>query len=254
MAFRFLVNVVVTALAFAGNANSRTFTVKNNCQYTVWPAIYTDMKSSSVKPDSPTGWEAAPGSTVNFSVPDKWTSGRIWGRRDCEFNSTSNGPTSCSTGGCNGGLQCDASTGTGVPPASLAEWTLNGGDNLDYYDVSLVDGFNIPISITNNKGCPVSDCPADLGADCPDELKHGDNGCLSACAANLDGDPQNSPNCCSGSHSTPQTCPSSGVQYYSHFKSGCPNAYVYAYDESSGTALRNCSSSLSADYTLTFCP
>ncbi|KAL5530923.1 hypothetical protein ACEPAG_3799 [Sanghuangporus baumii] len=238
-------------LVFAKPTLARTFAVKNQCSYTVWPAIFTD-KSSPVKPDHPTGWEAAPGSEVSFNVPDGWTSGRIWGRRDCNFGSNP-GPNSCSTGGCNGGLECDPDSGTGVPPASLAEWTLNGG-GLDWYDVSLVDGFNIPISVTNNKGCPSSDCPKDLGADCPGPLKHGNDGCLSACAANLDGHPEDSPNCCSGSHNTAATCPSSGVQYYSHFKQGCPNSYIYAYDEGSGTALFNCSSSLSADYTLTFCP
>ncbi|PAV16382.1 thaumatin [Pyrrhoderma noxium] len=216
------------------------------------PAMFTDT-SSSVKPDYATGWEAAPGSQVSFTVADGWTSGRIWGRRDCVFNSTSSGATSCSTGGCNGGLECDTSSGTGVPPASLAEWTLNGG-GLDWYDVSLVDGYNIPMKITNNVGCDESDCSTDLGPDCPDALKHGNNGCLSACAADLDGNPQDSANCCSGSHNTAETCPSSGVQYYSYFKEGCKNSYVYAYDESSGTALRNCSSSLNADYTLTFCP
>lgn len=32
--------------------------------------------------------------------------------------------------------------------------------------VSLVDGFNIPISITNDKNCPPAECAADLGATC----------------------------------------------------------------------------------------
>jgi len=72
--------------------------------------------------------------------------------------------------------------------------------------------------------------------------------------ANLDGNQQNSANCCSGSHNTPQTCPPSGVQYYSYFKGKCPKSYVYAYDESSGTALFTCDSAKNADYTLTFCP
>lgn len=34
----------------------------------------------------------------------------------------------------------------------------------------------------------------------------------------------------------------------------CPDAYAYAYDESSGTALWTCDSNLSSDYTLVFCP
>lgn len=33
-----------------------------------------------------------------------------------------------------GGLLCDPVTGTGVPPASLAEWTLSGAGNMDFYD------------------------------------------------------------------------------------------------------------------------
>ncbi|KAF9254524.1 hypothetical protein L218DRAFT_951481 [Marasmius fiardii PR-910] len=37
-------------------------------------------------------------------------------------------------------------------------------------------------------------------------------GCKSACIANLDGNPQNPANCCSGSHNTPATCPASGQQ------------------------------------------
>lgn len=32
------------------------------------------------------------------------------------------------------GLLCDPHTGTGVPPASVAEWTLQGAGNKDFYD------------------------------------------------------------------------------------------------------------------------
>jgi hypothetical protein len=39
---------------------------------------------------------------------------------------------------------------------------------------------------------------------------------------------------------------------HSYFKSNCPNAY--AYDESSESALFTCTSTLEADYTVTFCP
>ena len=84
---------------------------------------------------------------------------------------------------------------------------------------------------------------------------------------------QDSANCCSGSHNTAETCPPDGVQYYDYFKNACKNSYVYAYDESSKTALWTCPTAdkageylvqflrsntetdLScADYTVTFCP
>ena len=32
--------------------------------------------------------------------------------------------------------------------------------------VSLVDGYNLPVRIDNDKGCGVADCPVDLGPNC----------------------------------------------------------------------------------------
>ncbi|KAI0729579.1 thaumatin-like protein [Fomitopsis betulina] len=250
---------IATSLVLAaGVAADRSFTVTNKCSYTIWPAFFTGAGTST--PSYPTGWEAPPGNSVIFSVPDDWNSGRIWGRVDCDF-SNPNPATQCATGGCNGGLECATTGGTGVPPATVAEFTLSGvsgGNGLDNYDVSLVDGFNIPLSITNDQGCHIADCPVNLNPDCPAAIagpkdSSGQNvGCKSACFANLDGDQADSPNCCSGSYDTPATCPASGVQYYSYFKDNCPDSYAYAYDESSGTALWTCNKP--ADYTITFCP
>ncbi|TFK31573.1 thaumatin-like protein [Crucibulum laeve] len=249
---------IASALLFLSSVAARTFTVYNACSFTIW-WIFTDLNVASKVPSYQTGWEAKPYTKVSFNVPDDWKSGRIWGRRNCNFD-INPGPNSCITGGCNGGLRCDPHSGTGVPPATVAEWTLGGNAGADWYDVSLVDGFNLPMRISNNKGCPVADCPVDLGPNCPSVLKGPYDssgfpvGCKSACYANLDGNQQNSANCCSGNHSTPNTCPSSGVAYYSYFKGNCPRAYAYAYDEASGTALFTCDGALKADYTLTFCP
>ncbi|KAF8137400.1 thaumatin [Boletus edulis] len=249
-------SILVSSLALvSGVVAQRTLTVYNGCPFTVWPALFT---GTGTLPNYPTGWEAAAFTAVTFQVPSDWTAGRIWGRRDCDF-STNPGPNSCLDGGCNGGLECDPNGGTGVPPASLAEFTLNSGGT-DFYDVSLVDGYNLPLSITNTVGCGIANCPVDLGPNCPAPLIGPFDstgfpvGCKSACEANLDGNPSNSPNCCSGQYNTPATCPSSGVAYYSYFKSNCPNSYCYAYDESSGTALWTCPSNLNAVYTITFCP
>ncbi|KAF9448443.1 Osmotin, thaumatin-like protein [Macrolepiota fuliginosa MF-IS2] len=189
-------------------AFARTFKVHNSCKFTVWPAIFTDLNVAPNIPNHPTGWEAKPGSSVTFHVPDNWKAGRIWG----------------------------------VPPATVAEWTLEADGNRDFYDVSLVDGFNFPMRITNNKGCPVADCPTDLNPECPSPLR----------------EPQDS----SGNPETLQTvAPGTTVlrkpvllRYYSYFKTNCRNAYAYAYDESSGTALWTCDAGLKANYTLTFCP
>jgi len=236
----------------SGVAADRTFTVKNACSYTIWPAMFTDLNAAPNAPNYSTGWVAEPSTSVSFTVPGNWKSGRIWGRRNCDFT-TNPGPNSCLDGGCNGGLQCDRHTGTGVPPATLCEFTLSEGNGTDNYDVSLVDGFNIPVRIDNNHGCPVASCPVDLNPNCPAPLKGPSDskgvavGCKSACLA-LGG----SGNCCSGPQSTPSTCPSSGVAYYSYFKGNCPKAYAYAFDEPSGTALWACGRA--ADYTIKFCP
>ena len=40
----------------------------------------------------------------------------------------------------------------GVPPVTLAEITLNGAGGLDFYDVSLVDGFNVPVQVRKALG------------------------------------------------------------------------------------------------------
>ncbi|KAG6889589.1 hypothetical protein C0995_016397 [Termitomyces sp. Mi166 len=113
--------VAVSLLAFLSGTSARTFT------------IFTDLNVASNVPSQATGWEAPAWNAVSFSVPDNWKAGRIWARRNCDF-SVNPGPNSCLDGGCNGGLLCDPHTGTGVPPATVAEFTLQGDGNMDFYD------------------------------------------------------------------------------------------------------------------------
>jgi hypothetical protein len=69
--------------------------------------------------------------------------GRVWGRTNCTVNDDS---CSCETGDCLGKLNCEFS---GSTPATLAEFTLAGGINgtQTFYDISLVDGYNLPLGI-----------------------------------------------------------------------------------------------------------
>ncbi|EJD50424.1 Osmotin, thaumatin-like protein [Auricularia subglabra TFB-10046 SS5] len=229
--------------------NSRNIVVHNNCPFTVWPGLFT--APGGPIPNHPTGWVAPPGSSNTVTVPENWRAGRIWGRTGCNFNNGLPGPLQCQTGGCNGGLLCDPASGTGVPPASLAEWTFT---DQDYYDISIVDGSNLPIRLTA-ANCPTGECRFDFNTNCPPALQQRNSagavvGCKSACFANLDGNRNDSPNCCTGSHRFNATCPSSGVWYYDYFHGNCPNAYTYAYDDRNG--LKTCGAR--TDYTLTFCP
>ncbi|GKB53159.1 thaumatin-like protein 1, partial [Tanacetum coccineum] len=53
-------------------------------------------------------------------------------------------------------------------PATLAEFTIGGSGGKDFYDVSNVDGFNLPVSIVPNvveqRGLSV-----DINAQCPSQ-------------------------------------------------------------------------------------
>ena len=79
-----------------------------------------------------------PGESWTLNVPAGTGPGRVWPRTGCSFDSTGKG--SCQTGDCGGVLVC---TSFGQPPATLAEFTIGGGT--DFFDISLVDGFNVPM-------------------------------------------------------------------------------------------------------------
>jgi hypothetical protein len=81
---------------------------------------------------------------VSVGVADDWA-GRFWARTGCNFNQ--NGQGHCATGDCGDKLQCNGAGG--VPPVTLVEVTLRGSGGQDYYDVSLVDGFNVPVQVRN---------------------------------------------------------------------------------------------------------
>ncbi|CAH8274174.1 unnamed protein product [Arabidopsis lyrata] len=113
----------------------------------------------------------------------------------------------------------------------------------DFYDVSLVDGYNLPMIVEGSGLCPTTGCVTDLNQNCPTKLKAKSGlACRSACEAF--GTPEY---CCSGAYSSPGTCKPS--IYSQVFKSACPKSYSYAYDDATSTFT--CSD---ADYTITFCP
>lgn len=215
-----------------------TFTFINKCDYTVWPGILANAGTSKL--DS-TGFELTKGSSRSFQAPTGW-SGRFWGRTGCKIDASSQ--LTCTTGDCGSGeVECNSAGAT--PPATLAEFTLGSGSQ-DFYDVSLVDGYNLPVMVDVHGGsgtCASTGCVTDLNQRCPSELRTGDGGaCKSACEAFGSAE-----YCCSGAHNTPTTCRPS--VYSEMFKSACPKSYSYAYDDATSTFT--CTG---ADYTITFCP
>ena len=122
--------------------------VTNNCGEDIYPAITT--QSGNGPPSS--GFHLGPGESNSQMVSSNWQ-GRVWARTNCSFNADGTAPASgipgsaCLTGDCGGTIAC---TGAGTPPASLAEFTLATTNGQTFYDLSLVDGFNLAIGIIYN--------------------------------------------------------------------------------------------------------
>ncbi|CAH9142414.1 unnamed protein product [Cuscuta epithymum] len=217
----------------------------NKCEQTIWPGI---LSNAGVAPLDITGFSLERGESKTISAPSSW-GGRLWGRTQCTEDSA--GQFSCVTGDCGSGKE-ECAGGNAAPPATLAEFTLDGSGGMDFYDVSLVDGYNLPMLVVPQGGsganCSATGCRVDVNGLCPSALKvtssEGDMvACKSACEAF--GDPEY---CCSGAFGTPDACKPSS--YSMMFKGACPSAYSYAYDDRTSTFT--CSGA--PDYVITFCP
>lgn len=236
MASFYAIVVTILVLYFfpAEETEAAKFTFVNKCSQTVWPAIQGSPALDS------TGFELPKGSSRTFQAPTGW-SGRFWGRTACNFDESGQG--SCATGDCGSGqMECN---GAGATAATLAEFTLGSG-SMDFYDVSLVDGYNLPVAVDAAGGsgqCASTGCVEDVNRRCPTELRtEGGGACRSAC------DAFNTPEyCCKGEYASPAAC--KPTVYSQVFKSACPKSYSYAFDDATSTFT--CTA---ADYIITFCP
>ena len=115
--------------------------VANWCADDIWPGIITQGGNGP----STTGFHLSAGANQSLTVASNWQ-GRVWGRTNCTFGNSNNGGSgsACETGDCGGSLQCLIA---GAPPATLAEFTLHGSESSTFYDISLVDGYNLPMAI-----------------------------------------------------------------------------------------------------------
>ncbi|CAN4100646.1 unnamed protein product [Withania somnifera] len=220
------------------------FIISNNCPFTIWPGT---LSGAGTPPLPAIGFQLDAGENITIPSVPGW-SGRIWARTGCTFDASGIG--SCQTGDCGGKLECSGLVAT--PPASLFEITLGVGDNKDFYDVSIVDGYNLPMVAVPkgvNGGCNATGCLSNLNMGCPKELQvmggyEGEGNvvaCKRACEAfGLD------QYCCAGQFANPTTCQPS---FSTIFKNVSPRAYSYAFDD--GTSTFTCKAS---DYAIIFCP
>ncbi|KAL3354070.1 hypothetical protein AABB24_018629 [Solanum stoloniferum] len=202
--------------SFVTYTYSTSFEVRNNCPYTIWAA--STPIGGGRRLDS--------GQTWVIDAPRGTKMARIWGRTNCNFDGAGRG--SCQTGDCGGVLQC---TGWGKSPNTLAEYALNQFSNLDFWDISLIEGFNIPMTFapTNPSGgkCHAVQCTANINGECPNQLKV-PGGCNNPC--------------------TIGQCGPNDLSRF--FKQRCPDAYSYPQDDP--TSLFACPSD-STNYRVVFC-
>ncbi|KAK3160152.1 hypothetical protein QOZ80_1BG0055910 [Eleusine coracana subsp. coracana] len=204
-------------LLSVATAGTTTFNITNRCSYTLWPA------------SSPGGGRKLdPGDSWSLEVPAG--NGRVWARTGCSFDSAGNG--SCQTGDCAGVLSCK---GGGQPPNTLAEFSVGGGTVADFFDISLVDGFNVPMDFlpvqANRQGGKVCSkgprCAANITSQCPSKLM--------------------APGGCKGPCNATDACEPTDLAYFIRM---CPDAYGFSQDSSSTTYT--CPSG--TNYQVIFCP
>ncbi|KAJ0980427.1 hypothetical protein J5N97_008682 [Dioscorea zingiberensis] len=206
-------------------SHSTTFTIINHCPYTIWPAAIPGG-----------GRQLNPNQTWTLPINSTTTGSRIWARTNCTFNNS--GHLHCQTGDCDNLLQCQTS---GKPPNTLVEFALNQFNHQDLFDVSLIDGFNVPVEFTPVKGCASSGarCAADVTAQCPAVLRV-PGGCNHPCTVF-----NNEEYCCfSGNCGT--------NDYFRFFKSLCPGAYISPSLETGQASTLTCPSG--TQYRVVFCP
>ncbi|ACU71448.1 Thaumatin pathogenesis-related protein [Catenulispora acidiphila DSM 44928] len=228
-------------------AGGHLITVVNADNQTIWAATNPNAQH----PIPLTGWRLDPGQSVTFAVPAGW-GGRVWGRTGCSFSAS--GAGHCLSGDCGGVFQCK---GAGAPPATLAELTLDSFDGLDFYDVSLVDGSNLPMYINTShrvgtdpvsqNGCYQGACTKPIVCPGPMQVKAAGQvvACTTPCAA-FGGDAY----CCRGQWAGRENCdPAKWPVDYAKlvYKDAEPYAYSYAFDDSATMSCKG-----DCDYRIVF--
>ncbi|KAI9487189.1 MAG: thaumatin [Benjaminiella poitrasii] len=226
----------VTKRADSIQLANTTLKIINNCNKT----IQLGQSSSTLLYDG-AHFSMESKQSVSYIFFGTW-SGRFWARENC--------------------INTGCSIASAANPATLTEFTFNDAGGNDFYDISFVDGYTLPVSIApisiNNTGiveqqintkywCGTPTChriPL-----CPLELQQFMKdrnssllSCLSACSRY-----RTSEYCCSDEYGTPDKCVIN--KYAAAVKNICPDVYSYAYDDP--TSLFKCKAE---GYIVTWCP
>jgi hypothetical protein len=222
-------------LGATASAGTHVIQVYNNCSETIWLASCGNCKTQTnpcpeyFDPPQGANVEAAPRDHLLFHVDKGWA-GRFWQRTGCKFNKDGlcDGGDCCDAGGCvnKDHKFAKACFYSGNPPVLVIEPTFDapsGNGPIDYFDTSMVDGYNVLMSIAAmpNTYNPSPDPGMDpkywcttVGCDssptCPEFLKDSKGNCWSPCQyAVRNGLPtaEQEKLCCSCNMKDPCTCP-----------------------------------------------
>ena len=227
-------------------AGRHTVVIVNATQQTLWVAVSQQKEH----PIPRTRWTLSPGASTSVLLPKGW-GGRIWGRTGCHTDSS--GRAVCQSGYC---AESEACVQPDPAPTTLAELALDAWSGLDFYDVSMVDGANLPMWINvfhtatkdplSARGCSSAGCTRPI--DCPAAMRVNRGGEVAACknpctAFNTDA------TCCRGAWAGREKCVPSRwpVDYTQVFKKAEPFAYSYAFDDSATMSCKG-----GCDYRVTF--
>jgi hypothetical protein len=227
-------------------AGRHTVLIVNATQQTLWVAA-TQQKEH---PIPRTRWKLAPGASTSVLLPTGW-GGRIWARAGCHTDGS--GRNVCQSGYCADSEPC---VQPDPAPTTLAEFALDAWSGLDFYDVSMVDGANLPMWINvfhtvtkdplTSRGCSAAGCTRPIS--CPAAMRVTRGGTVVACknpctAFNTDA------TCCRGDWAGREKCVPSRwpVDYTQVFKKAEPFAYSYAFDDAATMSCKG-----GCDYRVTF--
>ncbi|KAJ3119494.1 hypothetical protein HK098_005395 [Nowakowskiella sp. JEL0407] len=146
----------------------KTLKITNNCDMTLWPGLSGVVHDTGAEffgragSSNPAGFKLDSKTSKSIWIPAGTDSVRVWARTGCSWRTNPSWPQSrfvCDTGDCgspdNGFDESCYKTG-GQGANTLAEFTF-AKDGMLWYDISLVDGFTFPVTITlsgNLQGVP----------------------------------------------------------------------------------------------------
>ncbi|KQJ86095.1 thaumatin-like pathogenesis-related protein 4 [Brachypodium distachyon] len=168
----FIVVLLPLFAALSQGAGATSFSVTNQCNFVVWPALSDQQEGG--------GTQLNPGETWNLELfPPVTNNGAmaIWPRTGCDFNDAGSG--SCATGDCDGRLSCSPFFSfLHSPAATLAGFFLDDRSNTDFYDIDVINGFNVAMDFSCSTGVTIR-C---RDAGCPEAYQQPDDAKTQSCS------------------------------------------------------------------------